>query len=434
MNRQRLTIAVVDDDLGLRNLLSETLQQAGYQVLTGSNGSEAFTLAAQCDLLVLDVRLPDMSGITVLRRILDTHPALPVILLTAWIDVRDAVTAVQTGARDYLEKPVDLDNLVSIVDITLHDPHNHDSAAAAPALPQGVIACSPALQRIFSLAARVAHSDATVLLLGESGVGKDVVASYIHRNSNRNGPLVHVNCGSLPAHLVESELFGHEKGAFTGADGLRRGRFEEAGAGSIFLDELGELPLELQPKLLQVLENRTFRRVGGNCTITAHARVLAATNRPLEKAVDEGAFRRDLFYRINVFSITIPPLRDRREDILPIAEQMLATRKMRLSAAARRLILHYDWPGNVRELRNAIERAAIMASGSLVLPSDLPPLFSSPRPVSSHDPVLSGNMQAIQRRAIEDALKQTGGNKTRAARVLNISRRTLFYRLREYGL
>jgi len=288
---------------------------------------------------------------------------------------------------------------------------------------------------VFQQAARVASSEATVLLLGESGTGKEVVAEFIHQRSTRaERPLVRVNCGGLPANLIESELFGHEKGAFTGADAPHRGRFEEAHEGAIFLDEIGELPLAVQPTLLHVLENGAMRRVGGGRELTVDVRVIAATNRSLEDDVREGRFREDLFYRLNVFALEVPPLRERRDDILPLAAHFLKDEKRRLAPATERVLMAYDWPGNVRELRNAMERAGIMADGNLVLPKDLPPQLQDAAPAGTSGTVLVGDMREIQRRAILEAIEKTGGNKTRAADLLGISRRNLIYKLREYGL
>jgi len=304
-----------------------------------------------------------------------------------------------------------------------------------PALPEGVVAESAAMRGVFQQAARVAAADATVLLLGESGAGKEVIARFVHAHSARaRVPLVAMDCTSLPETLAESALFGHEKGAFTGAEAARRGRFEEADGGTVFLDEIGELPLTLQPKLLRVLETGVFRRVGGQEERSADVRVIAATNRNLEDEVKRGAFREDLYYRLNVFPIQIPPLRDRADDILPIADGFLKAQRKRISPAAQRLLLAHAWPGNVRELRNVMERAAILSNGALILPPDLPPNLQRITPVPAESGVLVGDMQEIQRRAILEALEKTRGNKTQAAQLLGISRRNLIYKLRAYGL
>ncbi len=428
-------IAVVDDDPAQRQLLANALERAGYTVRLCENGKEGLAAAPDCALMLLDVRMPGMSGLEVLEHVTRDHPDVTVILLTAFIDVRDAVSAIKTGALDYLEKPVDLDELIAAVDDALGASGRTVSEDGAPALPEGIVGESAAMQTVFSQAARVAPADANVLVLGESGTGKQVVAEFIHAGSPRAAmPFVNVNCAALPEHLVESELFGHEKGAFTSADAQHRGRFEEADGGTIFLDEIGELPLALQPKLLHVLERGIIRRVGGGQDIAVDVRVVAATNRDLETDVKASAFREDLYFRLNVFSLTLPPLRERRDDILPLAEGFLRDRKKKLAPATERALMTYDWPGNVRELRNALERASLMTAGALILPTDLPPNVQQAKPVEQPGSVLVGDMQEIQRRAILEAMEKTGGNKTRAAALLNISRRNLIYKLREYGL
>ena len=435
MMEQRHRIAIVDDDPGQRQLLANALERAGYETLRCEDGPQGLAAAADASLMLLDVRMPGMSGLEVLERVKRDRPQLPVILLTAYIDVRDAVSAMKQGALDYLEKPVDLDELIAAVDDALGAIGRAVSQGEAPEIPRGIVAESDAMRRVFQQAARVASSEATVLLLGESGTGKEVVAECIHQRSTRaERPLVRVNCGGLPANLIESELFGHEKGAFTGADAPHRGRFEEAHEGAIFLDEIGELPLAVQPTLLHVLENGAMRRVGGGRELTVDVRVIAATNRSLEDDVREGRFREDLFYRLNVFALEVPPLRERRDDILPLAAHFLKDEKRRLAPATERVLMAYDWPGNVRELRNAMERAGIMADGNLVLPKDLPPQLQDAAPAGTSGTVLVGDMREIQRRAILEAIEKTGGNKTRAADLLGISRRNLIYKLREYGL
>ena len=435
MMEQRHRIAIVDDDPGQRQLLANALERAGYETLRCEDGPQGLAAAADASLMLLDVRMPGMSGLEVLERVKRDRPQLPVILLTAYIDVRDAVSAMKQGALDYLEKPVDLDELIAAVDDALGAIGRAVSQGEAPEIPRGIVAESDAMRRVFQQAARVASSEATVLLLGESGTGKEVVAEFIHQRSTRaERPLVRVNCGGLPANLIESELFGHEKGAFTGADAPHRGRFEEAHEGAIFLDEIGELPLAVQPTLLHVLENGAMRRVGGGRELTVDVRVIAATNRSLEDDVREGRFREDLFYWLNVFALEVPPLRERRDDILPLAAHFLKDEKRRLAPATERVLMAYDWPGNVRELRNAMERAGIMADGNLVLPKDLPPQLQDAAPAGTSGTVLVGDMREIQRRAILEAIEKTGGNKTRAADLLGISRRNLIYKLREYGL
>jgi len=440
-----LSVAVVDDDADLRRLLRRALEKAGYEVLEGGDGREAVELARtrSLDAMVLDVRMPQMSGLDALATIKACCPEIVVILLTAFIDVRDAVDAIKTGAHDYLEKPVDLDELVVAVDEALgvlraELPYIESET---PSLPRGIVAESPAMLAVFGEASRVAPTDTTVLIMGDSGTGKEVLARYIHDNSKRqDGRMVAVNCAALPENLIESELFGHERGAFTGAVDTRTGRFEEAFGGTLFLDEIGEMPFALQPKLLRVLEEHTVRRVGGTEDVSVDVRIVAATNRPLEDDAREGRFREDLMYRLNVFALRIPPLSERREDILPLCRHFLAEEtaaNKRFSPAAQRVLLDYSWPGNVRELRNAVVRAAIISRGSLVLPEDLPSFLSTAEgesePVSGST-VLVGNMDEIQKRAILEALEKTGGNKTQAAKLLGISRRNLIYKLRSYGM
>ncbi len=428
-------IAVVDDEPAQRELLATALQSAGYATELCADGQAAIEAAARCSLMLLDVRMPGMSGLDVLDRVKTDWPSLPVILLTAFIDVRDAVAAIKAGALDYLEKPVDIDELVAAVDDALGASGRMDRTGAAIEPPSYMIAESPGMRAVLEQAARVAASNVTVLILGESGAGKEVIARFIHDASPRHAaPLVRVDCGALPENLVESELFGHEKGAFTGAEAQRKGQFEVAEGGTVFLDEIGELPLPVQPKFLNVLETGQFRRIGGSREFHTDARVIAATNRDLEDEVRNGRFREDLFYRLNVFPLRVPPLRERLDDILPLADYILRNRKLRLAPATERLLRSYDWPGNVRELRNAMERAAILANGSLVLPSDLPPQLHKASETPRSGSVLVGDMGEIQRRAILEALEKTHGNKTQAAALLGISRRNLIYKLRDYGM
>jgi two-component system response regulator HydG len=429
-------IAIVDDDPGQRQLLDNALERAGFTTLLCEDGPAGLAAAAECDLMLLDVRMPGMTGLEVLARVKQLRPALPVILLTAFIDVRDAVAAIKQGALDYLEKPVDLDELIAAVDDALGAPRGPIAGNDMPELPPGMVAESPSMRAVFIQAARAAATDASILITGESGTGKQVVAEFIQHHSRRaNGPFVTVNCGAIPEQLIESELFGHEKGAFTGADRQRVGRFEEASGGTLFLDEIGELPLALQPAFLRVLESGRFHRVGGTDERRADVRLIAATNRDLQEEVKAGRFRDDLYYRVNVFPLMVPPLAQRPEDIVPIAAQILSAHGKRLSPAAERCLLAYDWPGNVRELRNALERATILADGRQILASELPDAIRKnenlPRTTGS---VLVGNMEAIQRQAILEALDKTGGNKTRAAQLLGISRRNLIYKLRDYGM
>lgn len=425
-------IVVADDEAAQRQLLRDALEHAGFVVHLCANGREALDYINASDLMLLDVRMPVMSGMEALEIIHEKRPELPVILLTAYIDVRDAVAAMKTGARDYIEKPVDLDELITVLEDTLGLSTDQEDA---PNLPEGVVAESESMRLLFHQAYKVAQTNATVLLLGESGVGKEVVARYIHQFSGKSqAPFVTIDCGALPENLVESELFGHTKGAFTGAETAREGRFLQADGGTLFLDEIGELPLPLQPKLLRVLESGAFRPIGGDRDATVDVRVIAATNREVENEVKSGKFREDLYYRLNVFPLAIPPLRERPEDVPALAASLLKPWHKQLGPAAERLLVSYSWPGNVRELRNVLERAAILTEGARILPEALPPtlrkeILTPPRNTS----VLIGDMAAIERRAIYEALEKTNGNKTKAAELLGISRRSLIYKLRSYA-
>jgi len=442
-------VAVVDDDPAQRVLLRQALEDSGYRVVEGSDGQEAIEQARahRLDAMILDVRMPGMTGLEALAAIKAQRPEIAVILLTAYIDVRDAVAAMKTGAHDYLEKPVDLDELVIAVDEALGVARTGLPAAGAGALdlPDGVVAESPGMRSVFADALRVAATDAITLIVGESGAGKEVLARYIHEHgARRDGPFVAINCAAFPENLIESELFGHERGAFTGAVVMRPGRFEQASGGTLFLDEIGEMPLALQPKLLRVLEERVVRRVGGTREIAVDTRVIAATNRPIEDDARQGRFREDLLYRLNVFALRIPPLRERRDDILPLAERFLTReggRDKRFSPAAQRLLWEYSWPGNARELRNAVVRAAIISRGSLILPDDLPESLRAAhsategaKPTGAAGEAFAGGMEEIHKRAILEALSRAGGNKTQAAKALGISRRNLIYKLRSYGM
>ena len=426
-------IAIVDDEAGQRELLSQSLRAAGYSTLLCADGRAAIEAASRCSLMLLDVRMPEMNGFQILEHVKAEWPSLPVILLTAVIDIRSAVSAIKLGALDYLEKPVDIDELVSAVDdaLTVDAP----CSGAGLDLPSYIVAESASMRALLAQALRVANSQVTVLILGESEAGKEVIARFIHESSSRRSmPLVRVDCGALPENLIESELFGHEKGSFTGANTQRRGQFEVANGGTIFLDEIGELPLTMQPKFLNVLESGFFRRVGGSQEQRTDARVIAATNRDLENDIRQGKFREDLFYRLNVFPLHAPPLRERRDDILPLADYFLKGRKLRLAPATERLIRAYEWPGNVRELRNTMERSAILAHGSLILPGDLPMPLQKASEIQEPQSILVGDMEEIHRRAILEALEKTAGNKTKAAALLGISRRNFIYKLRGYGL
>ena len=438
-------ILIVDDDPGQRSLLNSFLTSQGLKTVVVDSGERALEVlrAQDINMMISDVRMPGISGLETLRRARALHSQLPILLVTAFTDVRDAVHAIRDGAVDYLSKPIDLDQLLAAVrsatGLARNAPlkFNEDRQ-----LPPRVVAQSPLMQAIFRDASLIAPSESRVLITGESGVGKEVLAEVIHAWSPRAaGPLVKVNCAAIPETLLESELFGHEKGSFTGATAQRIGRFETANNGTIFLDEIAEMTPQLQAKLLRVAQDGRFQRIGSNAEVRVNARILAATNRNLEEEVKSGRFREDLYYRLNVVELNIPPLRERREDILPLARQLIADLtkgRARLSAAVADSLQRYNWPGNVRELRNAMERAALLSGGDLILPEHLPARVQSAAgpPPSGKEGADAGRLEEVERVAVLDALRKNNFNRTETAKALGISRRALLYklqRLREQG-
>lgn len=430
------SILIVDDDRGQRSLLESFLRAQGYRTQTAASGEEALEILLNTSftMMISDVRMPGMSGIETLRRVRQKHPTLPVLLVTAFADIRSAVAAMRDGAVNYLAKPIDLDELIATVRLaTERRGLTPPPTKSESPLPPGVVTSSPLMEAVFRDAAVVAPSETRVLITGESGVGKEVVADVIHGWSPRaHGPLVKVNCAAIPENLLESELFGHEKGSFTGATGQRIGRFEEANNGTIFLDEIGELPLPLQAKLLRVIHDGSFRRIGSTRDFHTNARVLAATNRDLEAQIATGQFREDLFYRLNVMEIHIPPLRERKEDIIPLATHFIGLfshQKSRFSATVTTCLTGYRWPGNVRELRNAMERAALLSRGEIVLPEHLPARIVANAEAPSIAPADAHRLEEIEREAILKSLRKNNYNRTETAKELAISRRALTYKL-----
>ena len=435
-------ILIVDDDAGFRALLETILTGEGYQVVTAASIAEAIRAGARNEfhLVLTDLKLPDGDGLAILRRWRENGSATPFIVITGFGTVPSAVEAMKLGAVDYLGKPLSSpDELRVLVRRALagqqvaNERELLREETAARFSTGNMVAEHPSMVRTLELVRKVAATNATVLVTGESGTGKEILARLIHDNSPRaERVFVAINCAALSPTLIESELFGHEKGAFTGAAVQHSGRFERAHGGTLFLDEIGELDANLQTKLLRVLQERTFERVGGTRQITVDVRVVAATNRDLKAQVREGKFRQDLYYRISAFPIEVPPLRDRGSDVVKLARFFLgrAARDIGrptpgLSTEAEAALMSYAWPGNVRELENMMERAAILA-GSQVERGDLAITDDAPsRPVRFSD---------IERKAIEDALADNSGNRTRAAKQLGISLRTLQYRLKEYGL
>ncbi|MBI2949717.1 MAG: sigma-54-dependent Fis family transcriptional regulator [Verrucomicrobia bacterium] len=437
-------ILIVDDDAGQRSLLDSFLRRQGFETVIASSGEQALEIlkGEGIQMMISDVRMPGMTGLETLREARRQHSVLPILLVTAFPDIRDAVGAMRDGAVNYLEKPIDLDELLSAVRkaIGMETP-----AAIAfgqdKQLPDGVIAKSPLMQNVFRDVSLVAPSDSRILITGESGVGKEIVAHVIHRWSSRAaGPLVIVNCAALPETLLESELFGHEKGSFTGATHPRVGRFEEANDGTIFLDEITEMSPQLQAKLLRVTQDGSFQRLGSNKERQTNARLLAATNRHLEDVVKKGSFREDLYYRLNVMEISIPPLRERPEDIVALAGlfvEQFSKRNARFSGAVIAILENYPWPGNVRELRNAMERATLLSHGELILPEHLPArIHQATQGEKPAEASPASRLEDLERQAILQALRETSFNRTEAAKVLGISRRALTYKLqhmREQG-
>jgi DNA-binding NtrC family response regulator len=433
-------ILIVDDDAGQRSLLDSFLQSQGFATEVAESGEQALERlrATEFQLLISDVRMPGITGLETLRRAREMHATLPVLLVTAYTDIRDAVGAMRDGAVNYLAKPIDLDELLATIQRAVGlTPSAARTADQDPALPPQVIARSPLTLALFRDAALLAASDSRILITGESGVGKEVLADVIHAWSPRaQGPLIKVNCAAIPENLLESELFGHEKGAFTSAVAQRIGRFEEANGGTIFLDEIGDMSPSLQAKLLRVTQDGSFSRVGSNRALQTNARILAATNKNLEAKVQTGEFREDLFYRLNVVELNIPPLRERPEDILPLAAQFIAefTRgPARFAAALGEGLARYTWPGNVRELRNAMERAALLSRGEMLLPEHLPGRVRAAVEQATPAAVTDAQrLEEIERHAILQALREHQGNRTETARTLGISRRTLLYKLQRF--
>ena len=442
---KRPRILVVDDDPGQRSLLESFLKSQGFAITVVASGEQALA-ALRGDafaMMISDVRMPGISGLETLRQARKEFARLPVLLVTAFADIRDAVDAMRDGALNYLSKPIDLDELLR---------HVQQATGLAKEkavrvdkdrdLPANIVARSPQMLAMFRDAALIAGSESRVMITGESGVGKEVLVDVIHAWSGRaNGPLVKVNCAAIPETLLEAELFGHEKGAFTGATHQRIGRFEQANGGTIFLDEIGEMSPKLQAKLLRVTQDGRFQRVGSNAEIQTNARILASTNRNLEDEVKKGQFREDLFYRLNVVEFCIPPLRERSEDVLPLAEIFMrefSKDEARLSPSVVDCLRRYTWPGNIRELRNAMERASLLSRGGMVLPEHLPARVHGAieRPVLHVEPTEARHLEEIEHEAMVAALKKNNFNRTEAAKSLGISRRTLVYklqRLRELG-
>lgn len=447
-------ILVVDDDSSLRRVMKMQLEEAGYEVSLASDGDEAWRMLQDEEppLVITDLRMPT-TGLELLSRITEKGLQTTVIVVTAFGTIETAVEAMKLGAYDYVTKPLDFEALVLVVHRAmerqklLEEVRTLRSALDQRYGFEGIVGHSKGLLHVLNQAARVSQRDATILIQGETGTGKELVARAIHHNSRRgNRPFVAINCGAIPRDLVESELFGYVRGAFTGAIGNKSGRIESADGGTLFLDEVGELPLDAQVKLLRVLQEGELTKLGATSTTKVDIRVIAATHRTLSAMVEDGMFREDLYYRLAVVPLSVPPLRERKEDIPELIEKLFqrakerhGMRDVRLSPAVHQRLISYRWPGNVRQLENVLERLLVLSSSDLIPVEDLPEELSvSPGSAAmlwpEHLPEEGISLEAIERDLISRALEKFSGNQTQAARYLDISRRTLIYRMEKHGL
>src|SRR6266850_1224227 len=445
----RFHILVVDDEPVQREMIGGFLKKQGFEVIAADSAERALELFRQdaFDLVLTDQRMAEMSGLELLQAVHAINPEIPVILITAFGSIEAAVSAIQGGATDYLTKPLNLDELLyRIRQVSDRYRIINENRELREALQdrhriEGIIGESGPMLEVLSIVRRVAPSEATVLIRGESGTGKELIAKAIHFGSPRaRGPLVRVNCAALPETLLESELFGHEKGAFTGAVTSRQGRFELANGGSLFLDEIGDLPLPLQAKLLRVLQEREYERVGSSRPVHVNVRIMAASHRPLEALVEAGQLREDLYYRLNVVTILIPPLRERRSDLSLLIDHFLRHfaekngKTIRgLTHEARDVLLRYDYPGNVRELENLIERAVVLTRDDVIGVGDLPLTVQDREVEGDRETNLTVAVEGLERRMIREALARSDGVQTRAAELLGMSERGLRYKLIKYG-
>jgi two-component system response regulator AtoC len=454
---KEVKILVVDDELNMRMVLKAMLKKEGYQVVTAADGQEALEILRKEKISVVatDLRMPRLDGMGLLDRIMRDDPALPVIILTAHGTVANAVDALKKGAFDYLTKPFEQDELKTVIlkAVKTRMSNDHElSESTGDADPYRIVGASSHMTEIHEIIRKVSPTTTTVLITGETGTGKELIARAIHRISTRKEqPFIKINCAAIAENLVESELFGYEKGAFTGAVTAKPGRFELAHRGTLFLDEVGEIPREMQAKLLQAIQDQSFERVGGLKTVEVDVRLIAATNWNLLHAVKEGKFREDLFYRLNVFPIHIPPLRERSEDILPLADHFIAKYNRKLGKKVEGLtpevcacLLAYSWPGNIRELEHLIERMILMAEEpSLTLkliPPEITKAAAELRPLTDERPgmpghdVLKSHMEEMERQIIASCLEESGGNVTRAAERLGLSRKGLQLKMIKHRL
>lgn len=443
-------VLIADDEANMRWILERALSKAGYDVETVEDGEHALdrALAERPDLVLLDLKMPKLDGLSLLKTLKEHYPDLMIVMMTAHGSTATAVQAMKAGAHDYLMKPFDIEELLITVSKAFEVERLREQVDYLKGEVQRngwqLVGNSHVMQEVKHLVERVALTPATVLIQGESGTGKELVAHAIHTLSPRlNGPFIRVNSAALTKTLLESELFGHEKGAFTGAHARKMGRFELADGGTLFLDEISELSFSVQAKLLRVLQERMFERVGGEKTIKVDVRIIAATNRDLLKEAQEGSFREDLYYRLSVFPILIPPLRERREDIPDLVENFL--KKLKTYGQSKTLdqgvltqLIAYEWPGNVRELENVVERMVIISQGAVIRAEGLPTFDTSLKKEKEPDPFvlpLEGvSLEKLEKSFLQQAMEQTGGNQTKAAKRLGLTRHAFLYRLEKYGI
>ncbi|TNF50379.1 MAG: sigma-54-dependent Fis family transcriptional regulator [Deltaproteobacteria bacterium] len=447
-------ILIVDDEDGMRRLLSRVLTREGYETSTVGSGAEALRLVAseRFDLVVTDIKMPEMDGLQLLAELKEYEPSLPIIVITAYGTIENAVQALRSGAYDYIAKPFENDEIKLTVAkafererLLAENRYLHAELEGRYDF-SGIVGGSLAMQQVYDMASSVAVSNANVLITGESGTGKELLARSIHYSSLRKEkPFVVLNCAAISEGVLESELFGHEKGAFSGALDTRKGRFERADQGTLFIDEVAEMSMAAQVKLLRVIQEHEFERVGGNKTISVDVRIVAATNKKLEDQVKEGNFREDLYYRLNVVNINVPPLRSRREDVEPLSRFFLekytsetGKKITDLSPRALSCLLAHDWPGNVRELQNAIERAVVLSKGSVLTPRDFPQGMQGDDQICLQIPEKGGSLtdilEDLERQLIIQTLQREDGSQTRAAETLGIKRTTLRYKMEKYRM
>jgi len=447
---QPANVWIIDDDRSIRWVLERALNQAGMQPRVFESGESIMMRLEheQPDAIISDIRMPGVDGITLLSQIVDSHPDLPVIIMTAHSDLESAVTSYQTGAFEYLPKPFDVDDAVALVKRAVA--HSHERRATSEPQAESaqrnaeIIGEAPAMQEVFRAIGRLSHSNITVLINGESGTGKELVAQALHNHSPRaSHPFIALNMAAIPKDLIESELFGHLRGAFTGATKFKPGKFDMANRGTLFLDEIGDMPFNLQAKVLRILQEQEFYRVGGSHTIKVDVRIIASTNKNLEKMVQEGTFREDLFYRLNVFTLHLPPLRERKEDIPLLVDYFLenAPKKVDISSVALQMLVAFAWPGNIRELQNTIESASVIAEDGYIEPAQLPGkitgAFNNPNNTDFKMPAnipLDERLHEIEKSMIIEALRRTGGVQIRATELLGINQRSLWHRIKKHNI